>query len=377
VRAQRVTAFAVTLPILLVIGMLRFTAARIGGDVAAAREAGDCAGVTATVQKYWFGHRVADAPRTARDENDVDYCARIDVARSRLETVLTGGDTKELAFGFGILGSVLKEPGQEQTVATALDEFLTSLPKNEACANVQIAAWLRTRTPDHTSLDRSRVVAPQIEPNALLGCADKRAGGQQWVEARGLYQQLVDRYPKAKQTVRARAGVQKANLSIELGNVRSLVADEGYCSKPARYSGAAPYRHGLNRALFLGDADEYTDKLPSQWQTTDPYRATLIVCAETPTEGTPVRTCPYTSHEHPGSFPVDVTFHKIAIPLKAYELRTGRLVASTTLQIDGTACPRSFAFESYVEYVDYVPSTQDVITTNATIQAAFKPVVVG
>lgn len=183
VRRGRLIAVGVTVPILLVVGLLRFDAARIDGSVTEAREAGDCGRVTAAEQRYWFGHRIADAPKTARGEADVDACNRLDTGREQLRSALSG-DLEELAFGFRILDSVLREPGQEQTVGVALDEFLAALPKNDPCANVAIAGWLRTRTPNHTALDRSSAVVPRIEPAALVACADTHAKSSDWKAAR-------------------------------------------------------------------------------------------------------------------------------------------------------------------------------------------------
>ncbi|MFG1622289.1 hypothetical protein [Kribbella sp. NPDC049227] len=80
--------------------------------------------------------------------------------------------------------------------------------------------------------------------------------------------------------------------------------------------------------------------------------------------------------KNPSAFPTDVTFHKMAIPLKAYELRTGRLVARTTLQINGSSCPRTLHFTSYFDSDLYVPSTEYVTPTSASVRAAFQPVVV-
>ncbi|MFG1622288.1 hypothetical protein [Kribbella sp. NPDC049227] len=127
--------------------------------------------MTTAEQRYWFGHRVVDGPKTARAEADVNACDRIGTGREQLRAALSG-DPEELAFGFRILDSVLREPGQEQTVGVALDEFLAALPKNDPCANVPIAGWLRTRTPNHTALDRSSAVVPRIEPAALVACAE-------------------------------------------------------------------------------------------------------------------------------------------------------------------------------------------------------------
>ena len=60
----------------------------------------------------------------------------------------------------------------------------------------------------------------------------------------------------------------------------------------------------------------------------------VIVCAEEAVDGTSLRTCPYRSEKNPQNIS-DVTFHKVAVPVKVYELRTGRMVSNTRVQIDG------------------------------------------
>jgi len=98
-----------------------------------------------------------------------------------------------------------------------------------------------------------------------------------------------------------------------------------------------------------------------------------MICAESPETGTAVRTCRYYSTSRAGQT-VSVTFHKIAIRLKAYELRTGWLVANTTIQISGSACPESFSFTPYG--LSDPPTTKLVTSTAATVQAAYRPLLV-
>ncbi|MEV5965502.1 hypothetical protein AB0L70_27280 [Kribbella sp. NPDC051952] len=365
---KRLVALGLTVAVLLAVGVLRFGAARIDDEAVAARNAGDCAGVSAAKAKYSFGHRLADAPRTVRVEGDVGACDRLDSAAITLRTATRTGDPKALDAGFGVLSEVLAEPGQEHTVSAVLDGFLRGLPAKDPCATVALTAALRFRDPTHNLLDGARAVVPRLEPNALLGCGDARAAAGKWDEARVVYQQLADNYPRAKQAVKARAGAQRAALTLELNNVRGLITSGEYCSSPAKYGGAAPYhRRGVNRALFVGGTDEYTGKLPSQWRTTDPYRATLMLCTEENDYGTAVETCPYTPIGDSYAASTSVTFYKIAVPVKAYELRTGRLVMSTTVQIGGSSCPQTI-------YTSYTPSQEYVTPTSATVQAAFKPI---
>lgn len=198
-----------------------------------------------------------------------------------------------------------------------------------------------------------------------------------WTNARTRYQQLLGQYPADQLTARARDGVGRATLAIELANVRSLLDEStdtqpAYCSKPAKYGGAAPYGKGTNRALFYGN-DTYTHKLPASWRTADAAHAVLVVCAGDEGYGTAVQTCPYQSGLSPYTS-TDVTFHKIAIPVKVYELRTGKLVAKRKIQIDGASCPRRITYTTY-DGISAPPSTRYVKASTADVRAAFQPLI--
>lgn len=378
VRGQRLTAVAVALPVLLVAGLLRLDASRTEGKVADARQSGDCAAALSAQGGLWFGPRVADAPLTARGDRTVRACHRLGAAEHQLTTGL-GGDTTALKAGFNGLGTVLADlPGHEKMVDTVLDGFLGGLPTKVPCDTVTVTDWLRQRRPSHDDLDRAAAVVPKTAPAALVGCGDDLMDAKEWAQARIRYQQQLDQYPTDRLTAKSRGAVEKATLAIELDNVRTLLGDStgiepDYCTKPAKYSAAAPYRKGTNHALFYGD-DEYTGKLPGSWHATDVTKAVLVVCVGEKDYGTTVRTCPYENKFMP-DFPTEVKFRKIAIPVKAYELRTGRLVSSTKVQIGGGSCP------SYLEYTNYgtldfgPPSEVYVTPSKADIRSAFSSLI--
>lgn len=168
----------------------------------------------------------------------------------------------------------------------------------------------------------------------------------------------------------AARGDQAVQVCHDLTRVRQLLEGSPddqpkYCFTPARYGDAAPYSLGTNRALFYGD-QQYTGALPGGWKASDAAQAVLVVCAGTPRQGSPADSCTYGSPPPP----VDVTFHKIAVPVKAYELRTGKLVYNGTVQINGASCPDTV----YVPHgltswdTDVKPSADDE-------RAAFSPVI--
>ncbi|MGW3726358.1 tetratricopeptide repeat protein [Streptomyces sp. NPDC000851] len=376
-RGQRVGALAVTVAVLLTAVLLRVDAYGIEDRVNEARQGGDCERAVAAQGEVGWGHRLAGAPVVEPGDAVVEACHRLERAASRLATGRSGS-IEDLERGFDILAGVLNKPGNEQTVRTVLDSFLDGLPTKDSCDTADITEWLRGREPTQDVLDRSATAATRMEPAALVGCGDDLMDEDNWQQARAHYQHLLDEYPDDARTDQARNGVKKADLAIELGKVRDLVEDTtgastGYCDTPAKYSGAPPYRKGFNRAMFLGDT-EYTDQLPSDWRTGDPTKAALVVCADTAKNGDAVETCHY-ENDLSEYLTHEVTFYKVKIPLKVYELRTGKRVDPREVQISGGSCPSVLHYEYYGTY-DYGPGSEEFVSTSKSdVRDAFWPVV--
>ncbi|TDW83935.1 hypothetical protein EV137_6738 [Kribbella pratensis] len=366
---KRIVAAVVTLAVVASGVVLKRGAADVADDVTAARRAGDCAKVVQAQDEVWFGDRLVAGKDMDRGDSDVEICGRLETVRSHLGTAVGLGDVDSVKEGYGMLGPIASDPRQQATAGAVMDRFVKDLQTMESCEQITLTAWLRTRKLSKNLLDRANAVVPRIEPNALLACGDDYASRKNWVTARATYQRLVTTYPKAKQAARARAGLVKATLAIELDNVRNLVLDGSYCSSPAKYSGAKPYHRGFNPAIFLGDGSQYADQLPAAWSIDDPYRATIVVCTETPGQGAAVQTCPYVPESNPYGGEVSyVTFRKVTVPVKVYELRTGRLVLSTIVQMSGEACPYRLSSSS--------TDNESVTPSDTQVQAAFRPLVV-
>ena len=371
---KRAVALAVTVPVLAVFGVLRFDAAGIEQDVAEARGAGDCGRATTATDQLWFGHRVVDAPLVARAEETNAACARLRAADKALGVALTG-DIEALETGFATLSEVLAErPGHEQMVATALDGFLDRLPKIDSCLATKVTDWLREHKPGGALAPAADVV-PRVAPHAMVGCGDRLMAANDWGVARDHYQQLLDEYPEHELALTAQQGVRKATLAIELDNVRGLLAPTGslprYCDAPAPYSGAAPYvPNRPNRALVYG-SEPNTNKIPPGWKASDVTNAVVVICAGESEYGASVDTCLYDSTTDPGVSGW-VTFRKIAIPLRVFEIRTGRQVASFKVEIGGGSCPTFLSW-----YGSITPPSNEYVTASATdVQAAFRPLLI-
>ncbi|ANZ42681.1 hypothetical protein BBK82_12320 [Lentzea guizhouensis] len=367
VRRHRRVALAVAVPVLLVFGLVRFDAARLEGNVTEARQQGDCARAETELAKVWFGHRVADAPMTLRTDRTVDACRRLREASGRLDAALAEGDTDALGEGFRGLGVVLAAlPGHDRMADVALDRFLDGLPTEDACRTSSLTDWLKARKPTGDGRDRAATAVPRVAPAALLGCGDVRMAARDFRVAQQRYQQLLDDHPGHELTGKAQEGVTKARLAAELAHVRNLHG--GYCSRPAAYSGAPEFRRGaVNRAVVWGNR-QHVDKLPGDWLTHDVGEAVLVVCTGQTEFGAPTQTCPYRSTRsgQVGS----VTFRKIAIPVKAYELRTGKVVVETRVEIGGTSCPGTFFASG-----DGPPPNRYVSPSDGDVRAGYAAVI--
>jgi hypothetical protein len=362
---RRVTAVAVTLPVLLVVVFLRVDASRIGQDVADARAQGDCARAVAALDRRWFGNRLADAPLAFLGDDTVAACRLLAEADYVLDQALEG-DLADLQTGFRHLSSVRTGlPGHEEMVQTTLDAFLEGLPTPDSCETKDITYYLGGR-PATVVPRAARDIVPKVEPGAIVRCADRHMATLDWTGARTLYQQLLDRYPNHELAARATEGITRATQEIELANVRGLLQSSAYCDRPAPYSGAAPYGPGPNRAVVVGAA-EYVDRLPVEWKAGDAAEAVAVVCAGATEFGAPVETCRYRGEEPPFAISA-VTYRKILVPVRVYELRTARLVVETRVEMGGASCP-DLVFGSPTG----LPPDMHVSPSDGDVHAGFRP----
>lgn len=65
-----------------------------------------------------------------------------------------------------------------------------------------------------------------------------------------------------------------------------------------------------------------------------------------------------------------MTFRKIAIPVKAYELRTGKVMVATKVEIGGTSCPGTF-----FAFGDGPPPNRYVSPSDGDIRAGYAAVI--
>jgi hypothetical protein len=66
-----------------------------------------------------------------------------------------------------------------------------------------------------------------------------------------------------------------------------------------------------------------------------------------------------------------VTFRKIEIPVKAYELRTGKLVVDGKVEISGTSCPEFVSYTQFGTVDPGPPSEMYVTASDADVRAGF------
>ncbi|MEU5696488.1 hypothetical protein [Actinosynnema sp. NPDC020468] len=377
-RRQRLIALAAAVPVVLFVGLLRFDAAGVERDVDDARAAGDCTAAVSAVDRLWFGHRLANAPLTARGQATVEACDAIAGAERELQSSVAGG-VPLLQSGFkSLTGALADHPGYERVVDHVVDRFVAKLPLTNPCDTRALTTWLRTREAQGNPLDRAAEVVPGVEPTAMLQCGDALMARESFTEARQRYQELLDVYPKHELAPKAAEGVQKAVWAIELANVRSLLGSPSgtsrYCATPAPYSAAAPYgAQNPNRAWISG-TNKHTDRLPGDWKVDDVAKATVVLCAEAPRDGSVKETCNYLFN---GVFSgsKDVSFHRVAIPVRLYELKTGRLITTTTVEIDGESCPAVVKYTTR-SVLDTGPASDMTVTpSDADITTAFNSLI--
>ncbi|NBE97833.1 hypothetical protein FE391_29110 [Nonomuraea sp. KC401] len=120
--------------------------------------------------------------------------------------------------------------------------------------------------------------------------------------------------------------------------------------------------------MLFGRGD-HKKKLPSPWLAKDPADAVLVICAGDTKDGSAVRTCPYNSTFSIGGFR-NVTFRKRKIPVRVYELRTGKRVGPRSVQIGGSSCPRRIYYKYYVTDLG-PPPEKFVKSSKSDVRAAY------
>ncbi|SOD63233.1 hypothetical protein SAMN06297387_109176 [Streptomyces zhaozhouensis] len=428
IRRQRLLALTAAVPLVLSVAIARFDAHAIEGDATAAHREGDCERSLARSDALGFFHRLYDAPLTSRVDDEAEACellveaerlldseervaaagtfadyadhasalwegardrgAELYLAEARdgLDAALAGGDVELLAAAFDQLDVVWSRfPERGGEAEEALDGFLGALPTDDACVTREIAGWLdatdeeeEDAAPD-TALGRSVGVVPEIQPAALVGCGEELLSDERWESARAQYRGLVDRYPDHELAGEAEQGIERAETGIELEAVRALLDDgyggePDYCDDPAPYRGAPAYDGGgPHPALLFNDEEGTGAGLPDSWRAEGAEDAVLVVCLGTAEMGAAVETCPYESDLGINGS-VDVTFHELRVPLRAYELRTGELVSDSALAVGGASCPAVLTYETYTG-VGIPPSEVYVEPSDSDRRAAYRPLI--
>ncbi|MGH3875528.1 MAG: tetratricopeptide repeat protein [Actinophytocola sp.] len=304
----------------------------------------------------------------------------LDQAGDDLLAGLTDAHRLDLEHGFDLLARLRSEfPNRQHDADAVLDDFLAGLPTDDACRTVDVTDWIARQDAETEELDRAGPVVAEVAPDALLACADTRLAAGDPTGARDRYRQLLDTYPNDPGAARAKRGSTLATWAIQLGEVRALVQTTypneipDYCGNPKPYGAAPRYSgRGTFRAMVFGQ-DTQRNSLPKAWRAADPKNAALVICAGETDYGAVTETCPYvpTTGGGPTRY---VSFHKQKVPVRVYEVRTGRRVSNRALQIGGTSCPQIISVETYG--TDIGPGSQYVESSRADIRAAYQPLIV-
>jgi hypothetical protein len=408
---QRIGAGVLAVVVLGAFVVVRVDVDGRADDMDTAHVRGDCGLVLSVVDGVGFWQRIGDGPVADGMLDAADACRLVQRARAQARTdrVLAadtmasyarlpqarwtgahryredllldqaGDDLRtglttvtQLDSGFVLLTGLRSEfPDRRGDANALLDEFLAGLRKNNACHTVEVVDWIAGQHADTAELDRARAVAVAFAPTALLSCADSRLAAGDPTVARTHYQRFVGTYPDDPGVSRAKRGVTLAGWAIQLGEVRALThttyPDEipAYCKHPKPYGAAPRYTgHGTFRAMIFGQ-DTMRNNLPRGWRSPDPKSAAIVVCAGATQFGGTTQTCPYTSSSGGGGVSY-VSFHRQKVPVRVYEVRTGRRVANRALEIGGAGCPQ-IIFGSGPQYVS---------SSREDIRAAYRSLIV-
>jgi hypothetical protein len=418
---QRIGAGVLAMVVLGAFVIVRLDVESRAGDMDAAHTDGDCGLALSIVDGVGFWQRVGDGPVADGMLYAADACRLVQRARGQATTdrllaaeTMAGyerqpharwtdahryredllldqaaddlraglADAHQLALehGFGLLDRLRSEfPNRRADADAVLDDFLAGLPTDDACRTVGVTDWIAKQDAETDDLDRARTVAAEVSPPALLTCADTRLAASDPTGARTRYQQLLDTYPTDPGAPRAKRGVTLATWALQLGEVRALVHTTypgeipGYCRNPKPYGAAPRYTgRGTFRAMIFGQ-DAQRNSLPRAWRAADPKYAALVICAGETKFGAVTETCPYVPSLGGGPTTY-VSFHKQKVPVRVYEIRTGRRVANRALQIGGTSCPATIRAQTYGTGIG--PGSQYVDSSREDIRAAYRSLIV-
>lgn len=367
-RRRHIALGAMVLAVLVLGVSLRYQAAEVAAEVESARSDGDCVAVRTAQGGLSFFVRASNAPLAAEGEQTVDACDRLDEAADLMERGLAG-NLVAAKKGFAALDAA--RPGDGALARSALDKFLRGLDSHGPCVIASATDWLSGHDKKSALRERASDVADRKAPAALSKCGDSHMKAEQWAKARKSFQDLIADHPRSSFTDHARKELTQAKREIQLERVESRLDDGSYCAKPLAYEAAKAYGKGENRALFAyGNGEEHIKDLPGKWKTADAREATMIVCTGEPSDGEVVATCPYTKDDAP-QVSFNASWAKVKIPVKVYELRTGKVVADRSVQIGGTSCP--FRYKTFQNPLAGSTITESVWPSASDVRKAFAP----
>ncbi|MDT0347281.1 hypothetical protein [Streptomyces litchfieldiae] len=98
----------------------------------------------------------------------------------------------------------------------------------------------------------------------------------------------------------------------------------------------------------------------------------LVICVGDQEYGSVVETCPYESDTSASGYE-NVTFHTTKLSLRVYEVRTGRRLDTSTVEVGGH-CPHILTYEYYG--VDPGPPSDDyAFASTSDIRDAYRPLI--
>lgn len=361
-RARRI-GVASAVVVLLAVVSLRTNAGFVAASFDDARARGDCPAAELARQRAWLGTRVADAPSAAEADDTLEACRQLQGVRDRLEKALAP-DIGQLSAAYRETRQVLVSfPHNERIVDAALADFVARLTGQEGCAGADVAEWLGGQPVQDDPLGRLSDTAADLTPAALVGCGDELRSRADFAGATARYQQVLDGYPGAPQAEQARQGLAAAATGQQDLDARQRITR--YCDEPFGYPPAPAVGPGINRAIIFDGSRFLSAKYLVEWAIQEPTQAVLVVCIGSRENGSAGQTCDYVWPGGEGP----VTFYRAAFPVRVYELRSGRELFDSKVQIGNATCVNTIDYETFGPFLGR-PYDQYAEVTGPEVSAA-------
>ncbi|MDL5159017.1 hypothetical protein [Actinomycetospora termitidis] len=254
-------------------------------------------------------------------------------------------------------------------VEVMLREFIAASTRSPSCRTADVARWFDPARLLHPATRPAVAAATAFLPTAVVSCGDEFRSRADWGGATARYVQALALRPEAAVVQRAQLGLAAAAAGQAESDTRARLA--AYCTSPFAYPAApAP---GPSGRVFVDEATygrfAYALPLTQEQRATEAASASVVVCIGGTERGGADQTCTYVGSGGRNQ----VSFFRTAIPVRAYETRTGRVLLDRRVEVGDAVCPPSITYTSYGPFGG--PPDQDIPVSEADLGSALRDVV--